>query len=604
MNWTWKSDNDGGSDATSENGYLVACVHPPTPDGRYVWLCYADEDDVHPLDTGVAASLIAGQSAAEAAWRKATGNDSRWDFNNSYMVGDQWWGKVLRVEIARIVDEIKRLQADFSASSAAIANLKTDYAKEAESRVNYQKAAERLTGDLRDAKSRGDNLLAELQQVADLVGVKDVANVEAGRLARVIGDHLRDRERWVAAADAIYTIIEKTGASPENLVEAVRESLGEKCVPPRWRDHYRGLAREERKRAREIVHAYEAYLEDLRTKGVFGSAFSVSAVAKLIRPFLDGTIAEDGTIAGGEDLDTSHEKTVAPHDGPESEARLAEARDWPDEVFVHRPSLQVKTKPSQQTCIGVGGTDEIMRARGYEVCQRKASPYGVYWYRKKAAGTPESGDLSKVLHETAVALGMNGYNIFDSAQVVRAAKWTRDSLSTWEAFGQKVLKVIGENIAGCEDPNYILRLVEKAFVPARWRGAPHADRAFTYRVIAAADAIIGCVPNSESIRKYEAIVKPFRDSVNEDGSLRSGGLPDEPEYPYETIIDTKHGPLSIWHDGEQKAGKPVDRANFGPHDYGDKNMGRCRHGCNCWMGNFNSGGPFNPMGPCPKNPRK
>ena len=42
---------------------------------------------------------------------------------------------------------------------------------------------------------------------------------------------------------------------------------------------------------------------------------------------------------------------------------------------------------------------------------------------------------------------------------------------------------------------------------------------------------------------------------------------------------------------------------FGPHDYADDGTSDCGHGCGCWAGPCNSGGPVNPLGPCPRNPK-
>lgn len=63
---------------------------------------------------------------------------------------------------------------------------------------------------------------------------------------------------------------------------------------------------------------------------------------------------------------------------------------------------------------------------------------------------------------------------------------------------------------------------------------------------------------------------------------------------------------SVWiEDGEVKHSEPVPASLFGPHDYGDGDgTSDCEHGCGCWMGPFRSGGPVNPSGPCPNNPKK
>lgn len=454
---------------------------------------------------------------------------------------------MLEDQVAKIVVEITRLQADCSAMSRAKSDLSDKLHNEELKSAAYHKTLTSvaislgivggplnadlyhkrilgLAGDVTDAQSKAGNLLAELQQVADLVGVKDVGNSKAGSLARIIDGRLCDLGRWITAAEAIYDMLGKTGASPEHLVSAVRDALGEKRVPPRWRDHYRELARHERSRTFKIVEAAD---KCIGVKTLVGDAKEYDA---LVAPFRDGTIAADGTVTGGEDFDTSYAK---------------------DE------------KPAE----------------------------------------PEK--LPETLLYIATALGMDGEKPICLPDVIHEARTIRDRLLLWDSVGVKICGIVAPGEIAVESPNSILDSVRKAFIPARWRGEPHTDRAFTYRVIQAADAIIGCVPNSESIRKYEAIARPFRDSVNEDGSLRRGGLPDEPEYPHETIIDTKFGPLSVWSEsGRPRAHPPFDRTKFGPHAWPESGTGECSHGCGCWMGKFYSRGPFNPLGPCPNNPRK
>lgn len=43
---------------------------------------------------------------------------------------------------------------------------------------------------------------------------------------------------------------------------------------------------------------------------------------------------------------------------------------------------------------------------------------------------------------------------------------------------------------------------------------------------------------------------------------------------------------------------------YGEHEYDVGGTSNCKHGCGCWMGPSNSGGPtgLDPFGKCPKNP--
>lgn len=62
--------------------------------------------------------------------------------------------------------------------------------------------------------------------------------------------------------------------------------------------------------------------------------------------------------------------------------------------------------------------------------------------------------------------------------------------------------------------------------------------------------------------------------------------------------------------GQRKKSR-VDARKFGLHDYpgapkpldGECWTSDCKHGCGCWTGPHNSGGPVDPFGPCPNNPR-
>ncbi len=58
-------------------------------------------------------------------------------------------------------------------------------------------------------------------------------------------------------------------------------------------------------------------------------------------------------------------------------------------------------------------------------------------------------------------------------------------------------------------------------------------------------------------------------------------------------------------DGNKRTAPAVDPEKFGDHDYGENpySTDDCRHGCGCWAGESRSGGPIDPWGPCPNNPR-
>ena len=62
-----------------------------------------------------------------------------------------------------------------------------------------------------------------------------------------------------------------------------------------------------------------------------------------------------------------------------------------------------------------------------------------------------------------------------------------------------------------------------------------------------------------------------------------------------------------WYECGTKHAKYVDPVHFGPHRYTSvcyDGTSDCFHGCGCWMGPYRSGGPVNPFGACPNNPKK
>ena len=61
----------------------------------------------------------------------------------------------------------------------------------------------------------------------------------------------------------------------------------------------------------------------------------------------------------------------------------------------------------------------------------------------------------------------------------------------------------------------------------------------------------------------------------------------------------------VWYEySGMKHAKTVDQTKFGPHKYADHDgTSDCQYGCGCWMGPSRSGGPVNPFGACPKNPK-
>ena len=61
----------------------------------------------------------------------------------------------------------------------------------------------------------------------------------------------------------------------------------------------------------------------------------------------------------------------------------------------------------------------------------------------------------------------------------------------------------------------------------------------------------------------------------------------------------------VWVDNGNVCHAPkVPSELFGDHEFGDlDHTSNCVHGCGCWMGLTRSGGPVNPFGQCPNNPR-
>ena len=60
---------------------------------------------------------------------------------------------------------------------------------------------------------------------------------------------------------------------------------------------------------------------------------------------------------------------------------------------------------------------------------------------------------------------------------------------------------------------------------------------------------------------------------------------------------------SVWYEnGEVCHAEKIPETLFGPHGYTHDGTSDCSHGCGCWAGPTRSGGPVNPLGPCPLNP--
>jgi hypothetical protein len=67
---------------------------------------------------------------------------------------------------------------------------------------------------------------------------------------------------------------------------------------------------------------------------------------------------------------------------------------------------------------------------------------------------------------------------------------------------------------------------------------------------------------------------------------------------------TKEG-HAIWYErGTLCHAEKVPLTLFSEHKYADHDgTSDCSYGCGCWMGPSASGGPVDPFGPCPRNPR-
>lgn len=67
---------------------------------------------------------------------------------------------------------------------------------------------------------------------------------------------------------------------------------------------------------------------------------------------------------------------------------------------------------------------------------------------------------------------------------------------------------------------------------------------------------------------------------------------------------TNSQPATWFEDGVEKTSPAVNTDKFGSHLYPyDGGTSDCVYGCGCWMGPCRSGGPVDPFGMCPKNPR-
>ena len=63
--------------------------------------------------------------------------------------------------------------------------------------------------------------------------------------------------------------------------------------------------------------------------------------------------------------------------------------------------------------------------------------------------------------------------------------------------------------------------------------------------------------------------------------------------------------LAEWvEDGVHKTAPRVDPKVYGSHKYEEDGTSDCAYGCGCWMGPARSGGPIDPFGPCPCNPKQ
>jgi hypothetical protein len=63
--------------------------------------------------------------------------------------------------------------------------------------------------------------------------------------------------------------------------------------------------------------------------------------------------------------------------------------------------------------------------------------------------------------------------------------------------------------------------------------------------------------------------------------------------------------FSYWvEDGHYYKAMAVHASSNGPHDFDSDGTSDCKKGCGCWMGPARSGGPVDPFGPCPRNPKE
>ena len=62
---------------------------------------------------------------------------------------------------------------------------------------------------------------------------------------------------------------------------------------------------------------------------------------------------------------------------------------------------------------------------------------------------------------------------------------------------------------------------------------------------------------------------------------------------------------AVWVENGKVCHAPrVPQELFGPHAYADGGTSDCANGCGCWAGSSRSGGPVDPLGPCPRNPKR
>jgi len=72
---------------------------------------------------------------------------------------------------------------------------------------------------------------------------------------------------------------------------------------------------------------------------------------------------------------------------------------------------------------------------------------------------------------------------------------------------------------------------------------------------------------------------------------------------HEEACKWEHAGEVVWYeDGRVMHAPGIPSGVFGPHDYKSKGTSDCANGCGCWAGPARSGGPVDPLGPCPRNP--